>query len=136
MERPPEHMPTAAAYARTDHDDGTRTWDSIDRQQQNNSAAATRLGIQIVAGFVDIGQRGNKTNRPGLNHLLAHAEERPFDYVAVNSIDRLATKSDELTNLLLRLKTLGVNVLMADHDTVIELVLPSNLEVLHGGNHE
>lgn len=131
----PELRPTAAAYARTTHNDGTRSWDQIERQQQANAAAASRLGASVVAGFVDVGHPGDKTNRPGLNHLLAYAAEERLDYVAVSSIDRLATKSEELTYLLLRLKSLGVNVLMADHDTVIELVLPSDLEVLHGGRH-
>ena len=123
---------TGVAYARTARDDGQLSRDKVERQQQTNAAAATRLGIQVVAGFVDIGQPGTRTSRPGLNHLLAHVEDTPVDYIAVSSIDRLARGSEELTYLLMRLHALGVNVLMSDTDTVIELVLPSDMEVLRG----
>lgn len=130
-ERPDLERPfTGVAYARTARDDGTRSWANIERQQQCNAAAAHRLGIQVVAGFVDVGQPGTRTNRPGLNHLLAHVEESPVDYVAVSSIDRLSRNSEQLTYLLQRLHELGVSVLMSDSDTAIELVLPSDLEVL------
>ena len=53
--------------------------------------------------------------------------------MAVSSIDRLARGSEQLAYLLQRLHKLGVNVLMSDSDTVIELVLPSDLEVLQAG---
>lgn len=130
---------TAAAYARTDHDHGKQSWDDINRQQSTNSAAATRMGIQVVAGFVDIGQPSDQIDRPGIRHLLAYAEQHPFDYAIVASIDRLAENAEHLNPLLLRLAELGIKVLMADHDTEIELVLPSNTDVARqpeGGDHE
>lgn len=126
----------ATTYARTDHDDGDRSWDEITRQQHSCSASAGRLAIRVVANFYDIGEPGTKTHRPGLRDLLARAERQPLDYAVVSSIDRLADRAEQLQYLLMRLRNLGVNVLMADHDTVIELVLPSDLEVLHGGDDE
>lgn len=132
MSGAPERRFTAAAYARVAKDDGTRSWEAVERQQQANAAAASRLGIQIVAGFVDVGSPGNRTNRPGLNHLFAQIEETPVDYVIANSIDRLSRDSRQLEYLLHRLKGLGATAIFARHDTAYELVLPSDLEVLHG----
>lgn len=126
-----ELEPTAVSYARTDQDDGQRSWERIARQHQVNSESARRLGIHVVASFFDLGQPGDTTNRLGVNDLLRHVEDRPVDYAVVSSIDRLADKAEQLNYLLLRLKRLGVNVLMADQDTVIELVLPSDLEAIH-----
>lgn len=119
------------AYARVARDDGTRSWDAIESQQQANAAAATRLGIQVVAGFVDVGQSGTRTNRPGLNHLMAHIEDSPVDFVIVNSIDRLARTTKQLDYILQRIKKVGTTALLADSDTAIELLWTSDLEVLH-----
>jgi len=127
---------TAAIYARTDEADGQRSWDEIDRQHNACHASAARLGIDVVANVDDLGQPGDKTNRPGIAQLLAHAAHRPFDYAMVSSIDRLADRAEQLNYLLLRLKNLGATVLMADHDTAIELVLPSDMEVLHGADDD
>lgn len=132
-ERRVDHdRPSVAVYARTARDDGHRSREQIGRQQQECAAAATRLGAHVVGGFVDVGHPGTQTNRPGLNHLLAYAEENPIDYVAVSSIDRLTRNTGHAAFLLLRLKALGANVLLADSDTVIELVLPSGIEALRG----
>lgn len=127
---------TAASYARTDHDDDPRCWHEIEDQQRDCRAAAKYLGIRVVADFVDIGQHGDTVERPGVGELMTYAAEHQLDYVVVSSIDRLADKTVAVNTLLLQLRQLGVNVLMADCDTAIELVLPSDLEVLHGGDDE
>jgi len=131
VSRPDRERPAVAVYARVARDDGTRSFDAIERQQQRCAASATRIGAHVVASFVDIGQSGNATNRPGLNHLFAYANEQPLDYVAVSSIDRLSRRPEQLMYLLTRLNALGINVHMANSDSAIELVLPSDLEVLH-----
>ncbi|WP_255784538.1 recombinase family protein [Mycobacteroides abscessus] len=127
---------TAASYARTDEADGQRSWDDIDRQRGICKSSAARLGIHLVASFFDIGERGDRTNRPGVVQLMAHAATRPMDFVVISSIDRLADRSEQLAYLLHRLRCLGVKALIADHDAVIELVLPSDLEVRRGDDDE
>ena len=124
--------PSVAVYSRLARDDGQRSWDAMERQQQACAASATRIGAHVVASFVDLGQSGTSTDRPGLNYLFAYAEEQPIDYLAVSSIDRLARKPKHLDYLLMRLHKLGTRVLTADSDTAIELVLPPDLEVLNG----
>ncbi|MBE5471718.1 recombinase family protein [Mycobacteroides abscessus] len=127
---------TAASYARTDHDDDPRCWQEIEDQQRDCRATAQYLGIRVVAEFVDIGQRGDTAERPGLSELVTYAAQHEVDYAVVSSIDRLGDKAVTVNTLLFQLRQLGVNVLMADYDTVIELVLPSDLEALHGGDGE
>ncbi|SKT87423.1 recombinase family protein [Mycobacteroides abscessus] len=130
------HEYTAVTYARTDHGDDPRCWQEVEDQQRDCRAAAKYLGIHVVAEFVDIGQRGGTAERPGLGELVTYAAQHHVDYAVVSSIDRLADKSAVMNELLFRLRQLGINVLMADYRTVIELVLPSDLEVLHGGDDE
>ncbi|SIM79024.1 recombinase family protein [Mycobacteroides abscessus] len=130
------HEYTAVTYARTDHDDDPCCWQEIKNQQHDCRAAAKYLGIRVVADFVDVGRPGDGTDRPGLGELLTYSGQHQLDYAVVSSIDRLADKSSVMNELLFRLRQLGINVLMADYGTVIELVLPSDLEVLHGGDDE
>lgn len=138
MERPnPTDKATEAAavtYARLARDDGSRVWESIERQQASCRAAAARLGARVVAEFVDLGEPGTSTNRPGLNRLLAQADE--VDYLAVSSMDRLARRAEVISDLLLRLREHGVKVLLADSDSVIDVQLPTDLRAPDGGDHE
>ncbi|MTD46709.1 hypothetical protein GKE82_21050 [Conexibacter sp. W3-3-2] len=117
--------PVAAVYARVARNESDDEQVSINRQQQECAAAATRLGIDVVAGFVDTDDSGTSLLRPGLGKLFGWLdweanEGRVTDYVAVASTERLAQRSEDLTEVLRQLGKRGIRLLIAENDSTVE----------------
>ena len=117
--------PVAAVYARVARNESDDEQLSINRQQQECAAAATRLGIDVVAGFVDTDDSGTSLLRPGLGKLFGwldwEANEGRFtDYVAVASTERLAQRSEDLTEVLRQLGMRGIRLLIAENGSTVE----------------
>ena len=120
MERPS----SVVVYARTELPDALGGREDIDGQQQACSGAATRLGAEVVAAFVDVGFGGRTLDRPGLTHLLGWLDypgQEPVDYVAVASPDRLAEGDSHLGRIYFELGRRGVRLLLAETDTVVDI---------------
>ncbi len=76
---------------------GVRDGFSIPAQREANRRQAHGLGALIAAEFVDRGQSGRNTNRPGLQQMLAYLREHQIDYVIVHKLDRLArSRADDI----------------------------------------
>lgn len=69
---------------------------------------ASRRGWQITGEYVDEGQSGAKESRPALNRLLADANARKFDAVAVWKLDRFGRSLKHLVTALADLESLGI----------------------------
>ncbi len=55
------------------------------------------MGALVAAEFVDRGQSGRNTNRPGLQRMLTYLKEHQVDYVIVHKLDRLArSRADDV----------------------------------------
>lgn len=136
MER---RSPVTAVYARVARHEAHSVELSIDRQQQDCAAAATRLGIDVVAGFVDTENSGTSLLRPGLGKLFGWLDSemdsgQVTDYVAVATAERLAHRSEGLTEILRQLGLRGIRLLIAENDTTVSVVIPER--GLHGGRHD
>lgn len=71
---------------------------SIPAQRDANRRQAHGLGALVAAEFIDRGQSGRNTNRPGLQRMLAYLIEHQVDYVIVHKLDRLArSRADDIT---------------------------------------
>lgn len=62
----------------------------------------------VTAEFVDIGVSGSKEKRPELDKLMADANRRKFDAVAVWRFDRFARSVSHLLRALETFNTLGI----------------------------
>lgn len=128
-----------AVYARVARDEADDSDLTINRQQQDCAAAATRLGIEVVAGFVDTDNSGTSLLRPGLGKLFGWLDweadsGRVTDYVAVASAERLAHRSEDLTEILRQLGLRGIRLLLAESDTTVSVAIPER--GLSGGQHD
>lgn len=103
----------AAIYLRVSSDKQARAG-SIESQRRDVPALCERNGWRVMRTYVDDGASaatGNMANRPGLLSLLADAEARAFDVLAVYDLDRL-TRADMLERSLIlgTLQRAGVQV--------------------------
>src|SRR5688572_12693052 len=72
---------------------------------------ATRQGWRVVAEFSDAAISGSSLhNRPGLLDLLVAAQQRQFDAVLTESIDRLSRDLEDIAGLHKRLAYWGVKI--------------------------
>ena len=65
--------------------------------------SAEQRGWLVVAEFRDEGISGSGTNRPGLQSLVQEAENRAFDIVYIEALDRLSRDLGDTANLKKRL---------------------------------
>lgn len=63
---------------------------SIPAQREANRRRALEMGALVVAEFVERGRSGRSIERPELQRMLEHIQDRPVDFVIVHKIDRLA----------------------------------------------
>ena len=68
-----------------------------------------RQGWKVAKIYEDNGISGSKSDRPALNEMLQDANKGKFDVLCVWKIDRLARSTTDLLNILLTLKTNGVD---------------------------
>lgn len=121
----------AVAYARTDHGELQSSWQEVARQHEVNQESTKRLGVKVVALFFDQGTSSDTADRPGLSDLLDYVAANPVDLTIVSKIDRPDDVDEQRIRLLARLKLLGVDVLMADSDAVVELIMPADFDPAH-----
>jgi DNA invertase Pin-like site-specific DNA recombinase len=67
-----------------------------------------RRGWELISEYVDEGVSGSRERRPQLDRLMADAQRRKFDLVAVWKIDRFGRSLKHLVNALADLDSLGV----------------------------
>src|SRR6201984_3109646 len=85
---------------------------TVENQQRELEAVATRHDWNVVATFTDAGVSGAKgrDKRTGYDRLCRRIERREFDQVAAWSFDRLARSLQELVAFLAELHAKGVDL--------------------------
>ena len=99
-----------AIYARfsSDLQDARSITDQIGAARDH----AARQGWVVVAGFSDAAISGSSLhNRPGLLDLLVAAQQRRFEAVLTESIDRLSRDLEDIAGLHKRLAYWGVKII-------------------------
>lgn len=71
-------------------------------------------GFEMAGEYVDQGVSGAKGKRPALDRLMADAQRRQFDAVAVVKLDRLGRSLHNLLSILGDLDALGVAFISLD----------------------
>jgi DNA invertase Pin-like site-specific DNA recombinase len=100
----------AALYARCSTSDQT-----VEAQILALRAYAQARGLEVVREYLDEGESGAKTRRPGLDNRLMHdAHSRAFDVVVVVKLDRLGRSLHHLLTVLGELEALGVDLVSLD----------------------
>lgn len=110
----------AALYARVSTDA-----QSTENQLRELRDAASRLGWDVVAEFVDHGISGAKgrADRPQLDAMLKGVSRKEFDVVAAWSVDRLGRSLIDLVGLLKELHSTGIDLYL--HKQAINTTTPS-----------
>ena len=85
------------------------TQQTVENQRLELDKYCERQGWQIVKIYNDTGISGSKSDRPALNEMLQDASKGKFSVLVVWKIDRLARSTTDLLNILLTLKTNGVD---------------------------
>lgn len=110
----------AALYARVST--GSQ---STENQLKELREAATRLGWEVVAEFVDhaiSGAKGRK-DRPQLDAMLKGVARKEFDVVAAWSVDRLGRSLIDLITMLKELHATGIDLYL--HQQAINTTTPA-----------
>jgi DNA invertase Pin-like site-specific DNA recombinase len=102
-------MKKVALYTRVSTSDGQQT---VENQLRDLTAAANRLGWEIVATYSDTGISGSKgrEKRPGFDAMLRGITRREFDMVASWSICRLSRSLQHLVSFLSDLDGRGIDL--------------------------
>ena len=102
-------MKRAAIYARFSSD---RQRDrSIDDQVALCQTLTTRNGWTVTAVYADYAASGSTMHRrPEFSRMLADAEDRLFDVLIAEDIDRLARGEGDAPKLRQRLEFLGIDI--------------------------
>jgi len=82
---------------------------TIENQRLELEKYCERQGWSIVKTYNDTGISGSKSDRPALNEMLQDAAKNKFQVLVVWKIDRLARSTMDLLNILMTLKTNGVD---------------------------
>lgn len=91
-------MKRAAIYARFSSD--LQRDKSIDDQIALCREACERGGLAVVATFTDRGISGASTkNRPGFQSMMRSAEERAFDVLIAEDVDRISRDQAERADI-------------------------------------
>ena len=94
-------MKKCAIYARVSTSD-----QHVETQLYDLRQLAQQRGYTVIAEYTDVGVRGSKARRPGLDAMLNDARRRKFNIVLVAAFDRIARSTrhflqvvDELEHL-------------------------------------
>ena len=82
---------------------------TCENQKRELDAYCQRQGWVIAKVYEDSGYSGSKSDRPALNAMLADATFGKFAVLVVWKIDRLARSTSDLLNILMTLKSHGVD---------------------------
>ncbi|MBM5811956.1 MAG: hypothetical protein FJ191_08345 [Gammaproteobacteria bacterium] len=99
----------AATYARYSSDQQRES--SLEDQQRNCHARATREAWEVVRDFTDAAISGSTTERPGYRSMLAAAADGAFDVLLIDELSRLSRDQVESETVLRRLEFRGVRVI-------------------------
>jgi len=98
-----------ALYARVSTSD-----QHVEPQLHALRAYCEARSLTVAEEFADHGVSGAKGRRPALDRLMAGAQQRRFDAVAVVKLDRLGRSLHHLLTLLGELDSLGVAFVLLD----------------------
>lgn len=82
---------------------------TVDNQRLELEKYCDRQGWKVVKVYEDDGISGKTTDRPALQEMLCDAGKGEFQVLAVWKIDRLARSTVDLLNILMTLKSHGVD---------------------------
>ena len=123
----PRKPTRVAIYARTSTSDKGQ---DIGLQTDELTALAAQRNWRVVEVYKDEGLSGSKTQRPGLDAMLADAQAGRFDVVVVFKLDRLGRSTSHLLHVLDLLKGWGVGFASA-RDPGIDTTTPQGRLLLH-----
>ena len=123
----PRKPTRVAIYARTSTSDKGQ---DIGLQTDELTALAVQRDWRVVEVYKDEGLSGSKTQRPGLDAMLADAQAGRFDVVVVFKLDRLGRSTSHLLHVLDLLKGWGVGFTSA-RDPGIDTTTPQGRLLLH-----
>ena len=125
----------AVIYARYSSDNQRR--ESIEDQLEVCRRYITRMGWTLTGTYDDPAMSGSSRFRPGFQKLLADAEERRFDVVVCEALDRLSRKLadtadfyDRLTFRRVKLYTTNMGEITPMHIGVIGMMAQSYISDL------
>jgi site-specific DNA recombinase len=98
----------AAIYARYSSDLQSRA--SIEDQIRLAREHADRQGWTIAEVYTDYGISGASMMRPGLQALLADAQQRKFDIVLSEALDRISRDQGDTANIHKRMRFHGIQI--------------------------
>ncbi|MBC7252011.1 MAG: recombinase family protein, partial [Anaerolineae bacterium] len=101
-------MTRVALYARVSTDMQAESGKSIAAQLAEMREFAAQRGWTVVAEFTDPGFSGTNMDRPGLEALLAAAEQRAFDILLVHELSRLSRRLFDTFRIFERLGKLDI----------------------------
>ena len=105
QQSPSEHL-RAAVYARVST---VNNGQDPTMQTRELREYCNRRGWNVVAEYVDVGISGAKDRRPELDKLMADAQQRKFDVLAVWRFDRFARSVRHLLRALDEFQALGID---------------------------
>ena len=130
----------AVIYARYSSDNQRR--ESIEDQLEVCRRYITRMGWTLTGTYDDAAMSGSSRFRPGFQKLLADAEERRFDVVVCEALDRLSRKLadtadfyDRLTFRRVKLYTTNMGEITTMHIGVIGMMAQSYISDLKEKTH-
>jgi DNA invertase Pin-like site-specific DNA recombinase len=94
----PSDLP-AVSYIRvapTTTDEAAR---QVEGQRTRIALAAQRLGLRMVAEFVDVGYSGVSMDRPDLRCLLDHVADHRVGFCVVATRDRLSEDAEHMADI-------------------------------------
>jgi site-specific DNA recombinase len=91
---------TIAIYIRVSTDEQAQQGFSIDNQKERLEQYCLSQGWSNYLFYIDDGYTGTNTNRPALERLIKHIEEKKIKLVIVYKLDRLGRKQKDVLYLL------------------------------------
>lgn len=89
-----------AAYVRVSTDEQAEQGISIDAQKNRIAAYAQAQGWELYDFYVDDGWSGKDLQRPAIQRMILHAQNKKFDNVVVIKLDRLSRRQKDVLYLL------------------------------------
>lgn len=112
-------MPTVALYARYSSDNQRDA--SIEDQLRLCRERAEREDWRVADSYSDRSVSGASLIRPGIQALLQDAQERRFDIVLAESLDRISRDQEDIAGVYKRLTFAGVRIITLSEGDISEL---------------
>lgn len=112
-------MSKVAIYARYSSDKQREA--SIEDQVRLCEERAAREGWKVGAVYKDQAISGASLMRPGIQALMADAQERKFDLILTESLDRISRDQEDIAGVYKRLRFAGIILLTLAEGPVSEL---------------